>query len=225
MSGYVMNMICFVLQERSNERISLIRDTLITQLNSSLCPSCRLSSRTIVDEELSCRDHVNQVVFRARIIGSSQYSANGLVDLLQSWVEGGAASISLNSVRYHIDPSCSTSLDSPDAPDCAVVTTTTTTSMPPVETTTTTTTAVPPAEETTTTIPPVEKITTTTTAIPPVEKTTPPSVSVQKITSQNSISSGEIGGLVIGVIIVVLLFLVIVLVAVLIIRTFRGTFG
>lgn len=52
------------------------------------------------------------------MIGNNQYSARGLVGLLQSWVESGSASIVINSVRYRIDPSCSTSLDSPSASDC-----------------------------------------------------------------------------------------------------------
>ena len=73
---------------------------------------------------------MDQVVFRARIIGNSQYSASGLVDLLQSWVATGTASISVNSVRYHIDPTCSITLDSLAAPDCDLAGITTTLATP-----------------------------------------------------------------------------------------------
>lgn len=90
----------------------------MTQLNTVLCPTCILLNGTISNEELSCRERVDQVVFRARVIGNSQYSASGLADLLQSWVASGTASISVNSIRYHIDPTCLTKLDNLAAPDC-----------------------------------------------------------------------------------------------------------
>ena len=185
------------MQERSAERISFIRNSLLTQLNDALCPSCLLSNRTITDEELSCRERADQVVFRARVIGNSQYSGSGLVDLLQSWVASGTASVMVNSVRYHIDPTCSTALDSLSAPDC-----TTTTEAPP--------TTLPPG-----TTPSSPLLTT---------RTTSPAVSVAF--SQSAISTGEIAGLIIGVIIAVLLILFIALIALLIYRTTRiGTSG
>ena len=121
--GFVLTeslLIIAYTQERSKERISFIRNSLLTQLKDSLCPSCRLFNRTVTDEELSCRERADQVVFRARIIGNSQYSASGLINLLQSWVMSGTASVSVNSIRYHIDPTCSTALDSLTAPDCAI---------------------------------------------------------------------------------------------------------
>lgn len=176
----------------------------MTQLNSSLCAGCLLSNRTIRDAELSCRhDFVDQIVFRARITGNGRYSATGLVDLLQSWAESGSASVVINSVRYHIDPTCSVSLDSLQATDCAVVVTTTTTTAP-------------------TTSMPIKQSTMQRTA---ASSSTTAAPSVNKLGSQRSISGAEIGGLIIGVIIALLLLLFVILLAALLYRNFVGTKG
>ena len=122
-----------ILQDQSNE---MIRNSLISLLGSSLCPGCRLTNGTITDESLRCEEGVDQAVFRARLIGNNYYSASGLVNLLQMWVEGGGATLAVNTVSYPIDSSCPTPLDSPTDPGCpstVVMTTTTgaTTTPPP----------------------------------------------------------------------------------------------
>ena len=116
-----------ILQDQSNE---MIRNSLISLLGSSLCPGCRLTNGTITDESLRCEEGVDQAVFRARLIGSNKYSASGLVNLLQMWIEGGGATLGVNTISYPIDSSCPTPLDSPADPDCpsTVVMTTTTVS-------------------------------------------------------------------------------------------------
>ena len=209
-----------ILQERSAERISFIRNSLLTQLNGSLCPSCLLSNRTLTDEELSCRERADQVVFRARIIGNSQYSASGLVDLLQSWVASGRASVSVNSVRYHIDPTCLTSLDSLSASDCAITMTTTTLAPP-------TTPSSPPTTSSSNPNTPPPPVTTRSSprSPPPITTRSSPQPPAVSVASQTSISNGEVAGLIIGVIIAVLLLLFIALVALLIYRTTRNTYG
>lgn len=110
--------------------------------------------------------------------------------LLQSWVESGLASIVINSVRYRIDPSCSTSLDSPSAFDCVITSASSST----------------PSQN-------------------PTTSSSSPSASAQNLNLQGRISSGEIGGLVVGVFIAVLLLLFVVLLAILIYRSIRGTKG
>ena len=60
------------------------------------------------------------MIFRAHILGTSNYSAIDLVDLLQSWVTSGRAYIKINSFRLQLDPTCPSQLDTLDDPECPV---------------------------------------------------------------------------------------------------------
>lgn len=180
------------------ENTEAVRTSLIKQLNSSLCASCTLTNRTVTDATLRCHVTENRAIFRARIIGSDVYSASGLVDLLQSWVRVGTASVNVGSLSYSVDPHCSVVLDSPFGPDC--------TSMQP------TTAATTP-----------ERSYDTTTTSSSSEATS--SVSVNNLGQRQSISSGAVGGLVVGLVIMLLLVMFIVLLAILLYRSFRGTVG
>ena len=53
-------------------------------------------------------------------MGTDNYSAPGLVSLMQSWVGSGRASIMVQSSRLHLDPSCDAPLDTLKAPDCEI---------------------------------------------------------------------------------------------------------
>lgn len=72
-----------------------------------------------MNEELSCRRGLqDQISYRARILGTNTYSASGLVQLLQLWVETGTASIRVGVSRLEADSSCPVFLDNLNAPDC-----------------------------------------------------------------------------------------------------------
>ena len=68
----------------------------------------------------SCGQKNHQIIYRAHILGTSNYSAIYLVDLLQSWVTSGRAYIKINSFRLQLDPTCPSQLDTLDNPECPV---------------------------------------------------------------------------------------------------------
>lgn len=103
---------------------------------------CNLTLQHITDESFSCGQNLmDQVVYRARIIGTDNYSARDLVKLLQSWIGTQSAAITVGIPRLHLDPSCPASMDHLNAPDCPFL-------IPPTTPTTEPTT--PPQVQTTT---------------------------------------------------------------------------
>ena len=69
--------------------------------------------------EISCRNgFIEQVSYRARILGTDFYSAIGLVEILQEWVNTGQASINIGFSQLEIDPNCPVSRESLSALDC-----------------------------------------------------------------------------------------------------------
>ena len=149
---------------------------------------------------------MNQIVYRARILGTSDYSASALVDLMQSWVDGGQASINVGVARLQVDPTCPVSLDNLLAPDCPLLPT------EPTTTSTVTTTSPSTSEPPTTAI----VISSSITSEPPTSPSTPPRVSKEEI------SAGEIGGIIVGVVIAVLLLVVIILLVGLVVKNWSS---
>ena len=185
--------------ENALQKISDIRTGLLTQLNSQCL--CNLTSSHITNEELSCRQGLqDQISYRARILGANTYSAAGLVQLLQAWVGTGTASIKVGLPRLEVDSSCPVILDNLLAPDC-----------PPGPDTTR-----PPGTTSPTVITTVSSETTGTTGTTPSTGTTPPTGTVPSVTADVvvGISGGELGGILVGVVIAVLLLALIVLLAV-----------
>lgn len=183
--------------ENALQKISDIRTGLLTQLNSQCL--CNLTSSHITNEELSCRQGLqDQISYRARILGANTYSAAGLVQLLQAWVGTGTASIKVGLPRLEVDSSCPVILDNLLAPDC-----------PPGTTR-------PPGTTSPTVITTVSSETTGTTGTTPSTGTTPPTGTVPRGTADIvvGISGGELGGILVGVVIAVLLLALIVLFAV-----------
>ena len=84
--------------------------------------SCNFTEANIPSFEFSCRSVENTVVFRAEIIytafGVDPYTADGLVALVSTWAQSGTTSISVDSTRLDVDPSCPTQLQSFEAGDC-----------------------------------------------------------------------------------------------------------
>ena len=83
--------------------------------------SCNFTETNIPNFEFSCRTIENTVVFRAEIVytafGEDPYTADGLVTLVSTWAQSGT-SISVDSTRLDVDPSCPTQLESFQAGDC-----------------------------------------------------------------------------------------------------------
>ena len=120
------------------------------------------------------------------MVGTDTYSAEGLVSLMQSWVESNLASVMVDSTRFHLDPTCYTKLDSLFAIDCI-------------------------NDQAVTTLPPYTKPLTTSESTPSVKPTT--SVKPSPPAPVNgSVSAGEIGGIAVGVVIVLLLIILIVVI-------------
>ena len=119
----------FPQEGETTERLNLFEDGLVNELNR-LC-SCGLTVANLKDSVFSCANGlVLQAVYRARILGTDNYSCRDLVSLIQSWIKNGSASINVGNFRFQLDPSCPSSLDSPFSPDCIgqhiIVTTTST---------------------------------------------------------------------------------------------------
>ena len=193
MFRYSHNPILPTQDENPSEKISEIRTALIAYLNSQC--SCNLTSSHVMNEELSCRRGLqDQISYRARILGTNTYSASGLAQLLQLWVETGTASIRVGVSRLEADSSCPVFLDNLNAPDC----------LPPGTTPQTHTT---PQTSTT----PQTRTTTQTRTTPQTRPTTTVPVVDRAV---GEVSGGEIGGIIVGVLIAVLLLVLAVLLAV-----------
>jgi len=83
--------------------------------------SCNFTEANIPNFEFSCRSIENTVVFRAEIVYTTfgdPYTADGLVALVSTWAQSGTTSISVDSTRLDVDPSCPTQLQSFEAGDC-----------------------------------------------------------------------------------------------------------
>ena len=84
--------------------------------------SCNFTDTNIPNPEFSCRSIENTVVFRAEIVytnfGEGPYTADSLVALVSAWAQSGTTSISVDSTRLDVDPSCPTQLESLEAGDC-----------------------------------------------------------------------------------------------------------
>ncbi len=189
------------MYQDESDRVGEIRSSLVSTLNSQC--KCSLTTAHITNDELSCRGGLmNQIVYRARILGTSSYSASALVELMQSWVDEGQASVNVGVSRLQVDPTCPVSLANLLAPDCPVLPT------EPPTTSTTSTTAVVTSSSSTSEPP-------TSTSEPPTSPSTPQRV------SKEAISAGEIGGIVVGIVIAVLLLVLIIILVGLVVKKWK----
>ncbi|XP_064388769.1 uncharacterized protein LOC135336822 isoform X2 [Halichondria panicea] len=103
----------------TEQRLKTIKDAIINEINE-LC-SCDVTADHLQNSVFSCADGlVDQVVYRARIIGSDSYNAQDLVSLIQAWVNSDDAMIIAGFFRFNVDASCITSLDTLRSPDCEI---------------------------------------------------------------------------------------------------------
>lgn len=171
------------------EKRELVKDQLIFEL-SRLC-NCDISSQNIQADAFGCGQLDHLIIYRGRILGSNGYSALGLVGLMQSWINTEQAFLTVDSFRMRVDPTCTTRLDTINAPDCPLGDTTDTVTIPTTSAPATPTTSAPtPAEPKT---------------LDPEPKT--------KVESSSSMRSGEIGGIAIGAMIVILLLALLLVIA------------
>ena len=178
----------------TEDRVAVIENALIQKLNK-LC-FCGLTSDNIRNGTFSCDGLVNQVVYRGRIIGNDRYNSDDLVSLIQSWVVSDTAAINAGLFRLNVDSTCSSSLDSLDSPDCAII-------QPPITT-----------ELPTTTEQPIKTKTPRKTE-PPTSTQPPPAIASANTAG---VTTGEAVTIVVGFFIVLILVGVVILLSVLLFR-------
>ena len=166
----------------------MVENALIQELNK-LCQFCGLASDNIRNGTFSCDGLTDQVVYRGRIIGNDRYNSDDLVSLIQSWVASDIAVINAGLFHFKVDSTCSSSLDSLDSPDCAII-------QPPI------TTELPITE------PPIK-------TGPPTTIQLPPAIASANVAG---VTSGEAVTIVVGFFIVLILVGVIILLSVLLFR-------
>ena len=145
--------------------------------------NCELSTVHIQNDAFGCGQHDQLITYRGRILGGFDYSALGLVELMQTWIDSRRATMVINSFRMQVDPSCPARLDSINAEDCPLGD-----SLPPG--------VIIPTTETTKPVNPL--------------KATDPVVIIQN--SDSKIRAGEIGGIAIGSLILILLTVLVLLI-------------
>ena len=94
----------------------LIREQLTDALRR-LC-NCDISPVNIQNDAFGCGQLDHLITYRGRMLGTSDYSGIGLVELLQSWIETNEAFITIDTFRMQVDATCTARLDTIDSPDC-----------------------------------------------------------------------------------------------------------
>ena len=94
----------------------LIREQLTDALRR-LC-NCDISPVNIQNDAFGCGQLDHSITYRGRMLGTSDYSGIGLVELLQSWIETNEAFITIDTFRMQVDATCTARLDTIDSPDC-----------------------------------------------------------------------------------------------------------
>ena len=97
----------------------MVENFVVQKLNE-LCLFCGLTLGNIQNGTFSCDGLIDKVVYRGRIIGNDRYNSDDLVSLIQSWIVSDTALINTGLFHFKVDPTCSTSLDSLDSPNCAI---------------------------------------------------------------------------------------------------------
>ena len=160
---------------------------MVTVLND-MC-NCEISTLHIQDDAFGCGQKNHLITFRGRILGNSNYSALGLIELMQTWIASGQAFVVVDSFRMQVDPLCLAQLDTINAPDCPLVYTIT----PAADTTR-------PSESSLTTL------------MGTVES------AASTISSVGGVRVGEVGGIVVGVLILIVLIALVVLLGIILYR-------
>ena len=66
---------------------------------------CGFTTQHLSDSELQCFMNLEEVTFRALIIGTAQATSSELIEYIEQWIAGGA-SILVQTVRLTVDDTC-----------------------------------------------------------------------------------------------------------------------
>ena len=180
------------------DRLFKFRSAIVQVLNRK-CQGCGLTSANIRDDEFSCRGGLtNHIIYRAMVIGTSGYSSNALVTLLQLWVSSGTANIDVDSLRLNVDKDCFVPLDTLSDPDCPLLM------------------SVPLPTEPTTNIATTTRQVERTTRLVPI--TTTEDVSVVSSALEGVLTTGDVGGIIVAIVIIALIVVLLVALLVIIIK-------
>ena len=95
--------------------------TAILDQLASLCPECDVTNGTIARECFTCFSEP-YVMYRARLNETSLVDSLHFVSLIEDWVEGGGASISVTGVELTVDPQCPVVISSLSEGGCSPTT-------------------------------------------------------------------------------------------------------
>ena len=150
--------------------------------------NCNISSLNIQRDSFSCGQLDHLILYRGQIFGSNDFSSSGLASLMQSWVSSNQASLTIDSFRMPIDPTCPTQINTLTAPNCPLATQGTQHHI---------------------------FFTTTSPSTPsPSASSNKPQISpaTQQPQVGPGIRPGEVGGIIVGVVIIILLLLVLIVI-------------
>ena len=97
-----------------------VKKQLVNTLRSRC--NCNISSLNIQRDSFSCGQLDHLILYRGQIFGSNDFSPSGLASLMQSWVSSNQASLTIDSFRMPIDPTCPTQINTLTAPNCPLAT-------------------------------------------------------------------------------------------------------
>lgn len=191
------------LQQDIDGREEIVRKQIYNFFKASC--NCSLTEQHVNSGLYSCGQQPHQMIYRTQIMGTRDYSAANLVDILQTWIASGKAYIVINPFQMILDPTCPTRLDMLNDPECPVVPVDPHTGPTPIIYT-------KPKEKT-----PIIYS-------KPKEKTESPTGKVQP--PQGNIGNGPqastVGGFLVGAAIIILLLIIIILIIGIVLRKVRG---
>lgn len=117
-------MFCNSQLRNPREKIQTISEQVASKLSRDC--QCSISSDYVTDAQLSCDPKVTtDVVFRARLSGTSEVGGADLIALLGEWVRSGMAFVVVDFAQSELDANCEVPLQSFSDPICpaSVVTT------------------------------------------------------------------------------------------------------
>ena len=168
--------------------------------------NCGFSDDNVLSNFFICGQQDHQIIYRAQIIGTGNYSAIALAELLQNLIQTDMAYVTINYFKLKLDPTCPTRLDTFDDPECPTTTVETSTSPTTIKAT------APKTKPESTTSKPTQPSKDT-------DKTEGGKAGKQDQNSEpqvqhSGITASQLGGMFVGLIIALLLIILIVLIIV-----------
>lgn len=88
----------------------------VSEAMQEMC-GCHIPTNHIQEGQFLCLDKPDQVLFRARVYRTQEYSSQALVQSLQEWT-AGAQTIVVASTRLQVDDFCQAKIHSFSDPNC-----------------------------------------------------------------------------------------------------------